>query len=143
VLALDAYLVFQRARLDALTKKLPAQAARSAGLEASGLPEAELKQVDRVVTDVLAAVQQVRSLPEVAALPEEERDMAVAPPEEKAELAARVQEGRKREAEATAQALEPVRQKHGDGKVAQVLARLEDLEQVMYFKANALVPVRE
>jgi len=143
VLDLDAYLVFQRARMDALTKKLPAQAARAAGLEASGLPDAELKQIDRVVTDVLVAVEQARSLPEVATLPDLEKDLAAATPEEKVELEARIQEGRKRETEATAQALEPVRKKHGDAKVEQVLARLNDLEQVMYFKANALVPVRE
>jgi paraquat-inducible protein B len=142
-LDLDAYLTFQRARLDAQTKKLPAAVARAAGLSASGLSEPELRQLDRVVTDVLAALTQAQSHPAVAALPTLEKQLPTATAQEKAELEASIAEARKLEAELTVQALVPVRQKHGDDKVEQVLARQDDLAQVMYFKANALVPLRE
>lgn len=143
VVDLDAYLTFQRARMDAQAKKLPVAAAKAAGLEASGLTQAELREIDRLVLDVMGALAQVHATPEVADIPEMEESLAKAGPVEKAKLQQELAAARQAEAELTLKALEPLRQRYGDSKVDQVVARQKDLEQVMYFKANALVPQRE
>lgn len=143
VVDVDAYLVFQRARLEAQSKKLPAAAAKASGLEASGLTQAELHEIDRLVNEVMGALAQVHASPEVAAIPELEKALTQAKPPEKAKIEQDLNAARQTEAELTEKALAPARQRYGDAKVDQVVARQKDLEQVMYYKANALLPQRE